>query len=274
MLDPRIFQLAFQGCLLTIGVLLRDFSLASAQFCLCLLSAISTQFCWARLKHLPISFSPSALITGMGLALLLRADNLWAHPLAACLAISSKFVLRVNGRHFFNPAALGLGLSLLLIPGTWFSQGQWGADLALALWVLALGMTVTQRTRLQDGTWYFLATYLGLITAYLVYLGYGAERLAEILLHRASNGGLLLFAFFMISDPMTLPNHPTARRIHCMLVAGAAFAWQYLHYQPHGPLWALLVLSPLVLLWDKIYPSNKYFWRGNNPLAPLSQGTG
>lgn len=273
-LDPRYYQITFQGILLTLGVLTRDFSLQGAQFLLGLGSAFVTQQLWARGKSPEVAWSPSALITGMGLALLLRADNLWAHPLAAAIAISSKFILRAHGRHFFNPAAFGLGVAMLLLPGTWFSQGQWGSDLALAIGVIALGGTIIRRTALQDASWYFLGCYLGLIGLHLFYLGYPTERALEIFLHRASNGGLLLFTFFMISDPMTLPRNTIARRLHCVLVAALAFAWQFLAYQPHGPLWALLACAPLILVWDHFYPGEKYFWRGNSPLQPRPLGTG
>lgn len=273
-LDPRYYQISFQGLLLTLGVLVRDFSLQGAQFALGLASALLTQYLWAHAKSLSVTWSPSALITGMGLALLLRADNLWAHPLAAAIAISSKFLLRMAGRHLFNPAAFGLGAAILLLPGTWFSQGQWGSDLAIAIGVIALGATVIRRTSLQDASWTFLGAYLGLIALHLTYLGHAPERILEILAHRAANGGLLLFAFFMISDPMTLPKQALARRLHCLLVAALAFAWQFLAYQPHGPLWALLTAAPLILLWDRLYPGPKYLWHGNSPLQLRKLGTG
>ena len=107
----------------------------------------------------------SALITCFGVSLLLRSDTLWVHPLAAALAISSKFVLRVNGKHVFNPANLGVIAALVLLPGTWVSPGQWGNDVALAGWFVALGGLVTQRARRWDISWVFLAAWLGLVAA-------------------------------------------------------------------------------------------------------------
>jgi len=54
-------------------------------------------------------------------------------------------------------------------------------------------------------------------------------------------------AFFLIADPMTLPDHPAARRIHVSPDTVAAFTRQFLFYRPIGALWVLLCLASLVL---------------------------
>lgn len=264
--DPRLFQLAFQATLLTVGVLLRDFSLLPAQMALCIAAAVATQAFWLRVLGLEGVGYLSPVITGCGLSLLLRADTLWLHPLVACLAISGKFLLRVGGKHVFNPANFGVGVALLFLPGAWVSPGQWGNDLGIGVLLAALGATVATRSRRDDAAWLFLATFLGIAALRLLLLGYAWGRGWEILCHQALNGALLLFAFFMISDPMTLPDHPTARRLHVVLVALGAAAWQFLHYHPNGPLWALLVLAPLVPLWDRLWPSTQYQWDSNSSL--------
>ncbi len=268
-LDPRLFQIAFQATLLGLGVLLRDFSLLPAQMALAIAAAATTQAFWLRVLGLGRVGYLSPLITGFGLALLLRADTLWLHPLVACLAISGKFLLRLRGKHVFNPANFGVGVALLFLPGAWVSPGQWGNDLGLGVLLVALGATVATHSRRDDAAWLFLAAFLGIAALRLALLGYTWERGWEILCHQALNGALLLFAFFMISDPMTLPDHPAARRLHVLLVATGAAAWQFLLYRPNGPLWALLVLAPLVPLWDFLWPYKKYQWDSNSRL----QGT-
>lgn len=265
-LDARLFQIAFQAILLTAGVLLRDFSLLPAQMALALVSAALTQSFWLRIFRLKNVGYLSPLITGFGLSLLLRADTLWLHPLVACLAISGKFLLRIRGKHVFNPANFGVGIALLGLPGAWVSPGQWGNDLGIAVWLVALGALVAQRARRDDASWLFLATFLGLVALRLLLLGYSAERGWEIFCHQALNGALLLFAFFMISDPMTLPDRPLARRLHVVLVAIVAFCWQFVFYRPSGALWALLCLAPLVPFWDLLWPGKPHNWHGNRSL--------
>jgi len=50
----------------------------------------------------------SPLITGLSLSLLLRADEPWLHAVAGVIAIGSKFVLRIDGKHIWNPAGLAI----------------------------------------------------------------------------------------------------------------------------------------------------------------------
>ncbi len=102
-------------------------------------------------------------ITCFGLSILLRADSLWVHPLAAALAISAKFVIRFHGKHLYNPANLGVILAISLFPGAWISPGQWGQDVALAGWFVVLGGVVVNRAQRSDIAWVFLAAYLGLV---------------------------------------------------------------------------------------------------------------
>ena len=73
----------------------------------------------------------------------------------------------------------------------------------------------------------------------------------------------VLFAFFMISDPMTIPNHPRGRIVHAALVAGLAAIWQFGLYRPNGLLFALFLLAPAVALWDRLWPAPKFTWQQN-----------
>ena len=255
--DARVFQIVFLAALLTAGVLLRDFSLQPLQMALAFAAGLGTQAFWLRRLGLQPRGFLSAVVTCCGLSLLLRSDTLWAHPLAAVLAMSSKFVLRVNGKHLFNPANFGVIAAITLLPGTWVSPGQWGNDLALAVWFVMLGTIVTQRARRLDVSWVFLAAFLGLVALRVALLGQSWA----VWWHQLGNGALLLFAFFMISDPMTIPNRSGARIAYALIVACAAAAWQYLLFRPNALLWALFLATPLVPLLDRFFSGGVFAWR-------------
>ena len=254
--DPRILQIAFLGSLLLAGACLRDFSLHPMQIALTFAAALGVQRGLDWLTRKPAPSLLSAAITALSLTLLLRADSLWALPAAAIFAIASKFVLRVCGRHLFNPANFGVGVALLTLPGTWVSPGQWGSDVALAGWLVVLGATVTNRARRADISWMFLAFYLGALAARVAWLG---QRWA-VWTHQLGSGALLLFAFFMISDPMTTPSHPRGRAAHAALVAAIAYAWGFGLFRTNAVLWALLVAAPMVAVWDAFWPAPKFDW--------------
>jgi Na+-transporting NADH:ubiquinone oxidoreductase subunit NqrB len=255
--DARVFQILFLALLLGIGVTVRDFSIAPAQILLTFAAGIGTQRLWVRALGLERVGVLSAVVTCFGLSMLLRADSLWAHPLVAAAAISSKFVIRVGGKHVYNPANVGLVGALLLLPGTWVSPGQWGNDLAYAAWFLALGGVVTTRARRIDLSVAFLACWLALVALRIAFLGQSWS----ILLHQMQSGALLLFAFFMISDPMTAPNHPKARLAFVALVAIVAYAWQFVLFRPNALVWALFLVLPLVPVLDRLLPADRFAWR-------------
>ncbi|MDX1375182.1 MAG: RnfABCDGE type electron transport complex subunit D [Burkholderiales bacterium] len=265
--DARLYQIAFLALLLGTGVLARDFSLAPAQVALTFAAGIATQLVWVRALGLQGVGVLSAVITCFGLSVLLRADSLWVHPLAAAACLSAKFVLRVDGKHLFNPTNLGIVLAVLLLPGAWVSPGQWGSDLLVACWVVALGGIVASRARSVDLSLLFLAFFLGAYALRVAWLGQSGAVFAHLL----QNGTLLMFAFFMISDPMTAPNRAAARVLYAACVAGAAFGIQYALFIPNGPIWALALCAPLVPLLDRIWPGARPAWRpqaaGSRPPA-------
>jgi Na+-transporting NADH:ubiquinone oxidoreductase subunit NqrB len=254
--DPRIFQIFALGVLLAIGALVRDFSIQPTQIVLTFAAGLVAQHaCWSLNPSRQRSYR-SAIITCFSLSLLLRADSLLAHPLAAAAAISSKSIFRFRGKHLFNPTTFGVIFAIVLLPGAWVSPGQWGQDVAIAAWVVMLGTLVTQRARRGDISWTFAALYLGAIAVRVAYLG---QRFA-VWTHQLQNGALLLFAFFMISDPMTGPNSRRGRFAHAALVAAIALAWQFRFYRTNGLIWALIIAAPAVPIWDAIWPAQKFEW--------------
>jgi Na+-translocating ferredoxin:NAD+ oxidoreductase RnfD subunit len=117
---------------------------------------------------------------------------------------------------------------------------------------------VTQRARRWDVSWAFLGAWLGLIAARVVWLG----QPPAIWWHQMQSGALLLFAFFMISDPMTIPNRQIARILYAVAVAALAFIWQFVWFRPNALLWSLLLCAPLVPAFDRIWPDAKAIWAG------------
>jgi enediyne biosynthesis protein E5 len=175
--------------------------------------------------------------------------------------MSSKFLIRLRSKHLFNPGNVGVILALLCLPGTWVSAGQWGHDVAFAGWFVVLGAVVVRQAKRGDISWAFLIFFLGAVALRVMWLG---QRWA-VWTHQLQSGSLLLFAFFMISDPMTIPNHHRARILYAALVAVVAYLWQYELSRVNGFLWALCLLSPTVPLWDAMWPASKFAWNQPHP---------
>ena len=83
----------------------------------------------------------------------------------------------------------------------------------------------------------------------------------SIPVHQLQNGALLIFAFFMISDPKTTPNAATGRVLFAAIVASVAFTIQFIFYQPNGPILALVLSAPLVPAIDALLQGTYYRWQ-------------
>jgi Na+-transporting NADH:ubiquinone oxidoreductase subunit NqrB len=209
-----------------------------------------------RLTGAPAVGYLSPLITSLGLSLLLRTDAFWVGPFAAAVAISSKFVLRVRGKHVFNPANLGLAASFLLTTHAWSSPSQWGESAGLLAWIAVLGLAVSHRSFRSDVSLVFLASWVALKAGRVLYLG----QRPEVLLHQLNVGSLILFAFFMISDPKTTPDRRAARVLFAACVAGLGFVLQHGFWWNNALVWSLCLLSPAVPLLDRLLPTARFQW--------------
>jgi len=255
--DPRHYQIVVLAMLVTYGVVMLDFGIHWYNAVGILCTALAVQFLGTRAFCLP-SFDPrSPLITALSLTLLLRTDSLLLAMAAAAIAIGSKFLLRINGKHVFNPANIGIVSMILLSDRAWISTGQWGNAAIGAFALACLGFIVLTRAKRAETTVAFLCAYATLLFGRALWLG---DPLS-LPLHDLQNGALLLFAFFMISDPKTSPNTPLGRIIFATVVASIAFAIQYLYYQPNGPMLALPMAVPLVPLIDVFLRGHVYRWR-------------
>src|SRR2546426_5512289 len=111
--DARHYQIAVLGSLLGYGVIRLDFEITLRNAAVILGTALLAQYIstgvW-KLEH----FDPrSAWISGLSLCLLLRTNSLALAVAAPAIAIASKFVVRVNGKHLFNPTNFAI-VSMIL----------------------------------------------------------------------------------------------------------------------------------------------------------------
>ena len=125
--DPRHFQIAALGSLLALLLVWSDFAPSLEVMVLTLSAALITQFICFKIFHVPSFDFRSPFITGLSLCLLLKTSMLWLYPLAAFIAISTKFFIRWDGKHIFNPANAAIVAGLLFLPNhVWISPGAVG----------------------------------------------------------------------------------------------------------------------------------------------------
>jgi hypothetical protein len=254
--DPRYYQIAVLSSLVIFGVVGLDFGIRWTNAFLIICTALFVQYIGTHLTNLP-RFDPlSPLITSLSLTLLLRTDFAALAMLAATLAIGSKFLIRVNDKHIFNPANFAIVTLILLSDHAWISSGQWGNAAIGAFALACLGFIVLTKARRSETTITFLFAYAALMFGRALWLG---DPLS-IPLHQMQNGALLIFAFFMISDPKTTPDAKLGRIIYASLVASVAYFIQFVLYEPSAPVLALIVCAPCVPAIDAVFRGRVYRW--------------
>ena len=257
--DARHFQIAALSTLLAINFIWIDFGAKPLHSALAITSALATQAVCLRWFGLPRIDLRSALITGLSLSLLLRADEPWLPAIAGSVAIASKFVLRIDGKHIWNPAGFAIVALLLTSGGVWISPGQWGASVWFGALVAFLAVLVLRASQRSDIALFFLGSHAALLVARALWLG---DPLV-IPLHQLQSGSLLIFTFFMISDPRTTPDSRLGRLVFALAVALLAHYLAFFTQMQPALYVALIALSPVTLLLDRLIPANRFEWTPN-----------
>lgn len=259
--DPRYYQIAVLSSLLIYGVGWLRFDIEWPQIVISLGTVLLTQYACTRMFRLP-SFDPrSPLISGLSLCLLLRTNSLPLVFLTAVITIVSKFVLKRGRKHIFNPTNFGIvAMMMLLTSQVWVSPAQWGSKLYFAFFIACAGGMVIYRAARSDVTYAFLLAYVGILFGRAFWLG---DPWA-IPLKQLQSGSLLLFAFYMISDPKTTPDSRIGRILFAITVAAGAGYVQFGLYRTNGLLWSLAVCSIITPIIDRLLPGTKYEWNSHS----------
>lgn len=256
-LDPRIYQIIILSSLLVYGVIELDFEVHLARSILILSSALITQYLFTRYLGLG-KFDPrSPLISGLSLCLLLRSDSIVLIILCTVITISSKYVLRWQGKHIFNPTNIGIVIMLLLFDNTWVSPGQWGNTAFMGFLIACIGGLVVNRAERSDVTYAFMIFFFSLIFGRAIWLG---DPLV-IPFHQIQNGALLIFTFFMISDPKTTPDTRIGRILFALIVSLVAYYFQFFLFNTNALFYALASSSLTVPIIDMFIKGKKYEWK-------------
>ena len=255
--DPRYYQITVLSALLTYGITRLGFRVSLAEISTLIIAALATQLICGRIFSVPFD-SKSPLISALSLSLLARSGSLGFLGLTAVAAISSKFLIRRSGKHIFNPTNFGLVVIAVFSGRVWISPGQWGSGTILAFLVGCLGMLVVHRSARSDVTWAFLVSYAAILFGRAAWLG---DPLS-IPFHNLNSGALLIFAFFMISDPKTTPDTRLGRISYAALVATGAGFVHFVLFQPNGFIWSLICCAPFVPIIDRLFPGAHYSWPG------------
>src|SRR5688572_30877533 len=251
--DNRYIPPLFITCILLVGHLSYGILESYEKTALAIVAAIITELVLGRIffgKWLNLA---SAYITGISVGILVRSPALWPYALCSVISIMSKYVLRVKGRHLWNPSNFGICVLLFLAPETVASLSiQWGNYIWPMLVIWILGSIIIWRAR----RFHISATYVVsfFLFAFLRSWITGDPWQSEI---APITGPMYqLFVFFMITDPKTTVKSKLGQCVVAFLVAFAEFGFRLMQVI-YAPFYALFFVGPAANLIEIWWESRK-----------------
>ncbi len=243
-LDNRYIAPAFITCILLAGHLSFGILESYQKTLLAIITSIAFEMVLGQIYFHKWLHPASAYISGISVGILVRSPAFWPYALCAAISITSKYVIRVRGRHIWNPSNFGISVLLFLAADTVASLSiQWGNYLLPMLVIWALGSVIIARLHRFHITGIYVASFLvfAFIRSWMTHSPWQSE-VAPI-----TGPMYQLFIFFMITDPKTTVR---SKRWQCIVVFLVALVEMVLRLEQvvYAPFYALFMVGPAAML--------------------------
>jgi Na+-transporting NADH:ubiquinone oxidoreductase subunit NqrB len=242
--DRRYLAPALITCVLVAGQVSFGFLESWSRTLLAIATAIIVELVVGRVLYGKWPHLASAYISGISVGILVRSPAFWPYALCSAISITSKYVLRVRGRHLWNPTNFGVVAMLVLASDTVASLSvQWGNNLLPLIVVWIFGAVILWMVDRLHITLTYVASFLlfAVVRAGVT----GHPLLSEV---APLTGPMYqLFIFFMITDPKTTVGPKWAQCLVAFLVAAVEAIFRLQEFV-HAPFYALFVVGPIANL--------------------------
>jgi hypothetical protein len=243
-IDKRFLAPILITMVLLVGQLTFGFLESWGRTALAIVTAIAIEMVLGRFLGGSWPHLASAYISGISVGMLVRSPAFWPYALCAAISITSKYAIRVQGRHIWNPSNLGMVAMLVLAPDAVAGLSvQWGNNLLPMFVVWCFGCVIIYLLGRLHITLTYVASFLAFSWVRAMVTGH--PFLAEV---APITGPMYqLFIFFMITDPKTTVHPKWAQCLVAFLVAAAEAVFRLFQFV-HSPYYALFLVGPIANL--------------------------
>jgi Na+-transporting NADH:ubiquinone oxidoreductase subunit NqrB len=211
---------------------------------LAIVTAIVAELVLSRIYFGKWPVLASAYISGISVGILVRSPAFWPYALCSLISITSKYVLRVNGKHIWNPSNFGIVAMFLLASDSVAGLSiQWGNFLWPMLVIWTLGSLIIWRFR----RFHISATYVVSFAMFALLRSWITGDPWRSEMSPITGPMYQLFIFFMITDPKTTVSSKSGQCVVVFLVAALESVLR-LHQVVYAPFYALFAVGPAAML--------------------------
>jgi Na+-translocating ferredoxin:NAD+ oxidoreductase RnfD subunit len=241
--DPRLHVAAVIISVHILGQVALGFVVSVPQILAAILTCAVIEIVLTFRQTRSFVWPASAMLTGSGVALILRVvgtpvDDHWSFygvgvfAAVAGLSLLSKYVVKYRGSHVFNPSNIGLVVTFVVLGASrvepldfWWSPLTPAMFLAYAV-IVGGGLLITRRLKLlvlAASFWFVLVGGLAVLAAsgHCMTANWAFEPVCGIDYWRVivTSPETMVFLFFMITDPKTVPGGRVGRVVFGAVVA-------------------------------------------------------
>jgi Na+-transporting NADH:ubiquinone oxidoreductase subunit NqrB len=251
--ENRYLAPMFITCILIVGHLSFGMLESWKKTGIAIVASLLTELVLSRIFVGKWPILASAYISGISVGILVRSPAFWPYVVCAVVSIMSKYVLRVNGKHIWNPSNFSISVLLFLAPETVAALSiQWGNYLSPMLVIWILGSIIIARLHRFHITGTYVACFilLAMVRSFIT----GSPWQSEV---APLTGPMYqLFIFFMITDPKTTVKPKFWQSVVVAIVALVEMILR-LDHVVYAPFYALFLVGPAALLIEQWMDSRK-----------------
>ena len=243
-IDQRYLAPALITCVLLAGQITFGFLESWSRTFLAIATAIGVELIAVRALYGKWPHLASAYVSGISVGMLVRSPAFWPYALCSAISITSKYALRIEGRHLWNPTNFGIVAMLLLAADAVAGLSvQWGNNLLPMIVVWMFGVVILRMVGRLHITLTYVASFL--FFAYLRAALNGHPFLGEA---APITGPMYqLFIFFMITDPKTTVRPRWAQSLVTVIIAALEAVFRLMQFV-YAPFYALFIVGPIANL--------------------------